>query len=195
MSYRVAFLSTVLIATAHLANAQTNLLQNPAADQQSQSWRAYQQATIEPCEPNNPCFVLRNGGYFLQDISVPEAAVGQFAVLIGRASAERVKPDGSITGLPYLYGYMMDGDDPRSGKIIEYLQGQGMSARNASENEWRTLSGIFKVPDGTKRIRLFLKQALAKDSPHDGSATRFDDVGVYLFKTKQEAQSFLDSRH
>ncbi len=195
MSFRVMFLSAMLMAAAQLANAQTNLLQNPAADQQSQSWRAYQQATIEPCKPNNPCFVLRNGGYFLQDVSIPADAVGQFALLIGRASAERVKPDGSITGLPYLYGYMMDGDDPRSGKIIEYLQGQEMMAHQVSENEWRTLSGIFKVPEGTKHIRIFLKQALAKDSPHDGTATRFDDVGVYLFQTKQEAQSFLDSRH
>jgi len=194
MSFRVLFLSAMLFTTAHLANAQTNLLQNPAADLQSESWRAYQKATIEPCAPNNPCFVLRNGGYFLQDISIPADAAGQYALLIARASAERVKPDGSVTGLPYLYGYMMDSTDPRSGKIIDYLQGQEMMARQATENEWRTLSGIFKVPDGTKSLRFFLKQGLAKDSPHEGSATRFDDVGVYLFKTKQEAQSFLDSQ-
>jgi len=195
MRFRVMFLSAMIIATVQLANAQTNLLQNPAADLQSESWRSYQKATVEPCAPNNPCFVLRNGGYFLQDISIPADGVGQYALLIARGSTERVNRDGSITGLPYLYGYMMDGDDPGGGKIIEYLQGQELSARNVAANEWRTLSGIFQVPDGTKSIRVFLKQALAKDSPHDGSATRFDDVGVYLFKTKQEAQSFLDSRH
>jgi len=194
MSFRGMCLLITLIATPNLVNAQSNLLQNPNGDLQSQSWRAYQKATVEACATNNPCFVLRNGSYFLQDINIPADAVGQYALLIARASTERVKPDGSITGLPYLYGYMMDSTDPGSGKIIDYLQGQEMLARHVTENEWRTLWGIFKVPDGTKSLRVFLKQALAKDSPHDGSATRFDDVGVYVFQTKQEAQAFLDSR-
>ncbi len=194
MSLRFLLLSASLLATAAVANAQANLLQNPNADKESQFWRGVQNAVVERCATDNPCFVIRNGGSFLQDITVSPDAVGQYAVLVARASTEHVKADGSITGLPYLYGYMMDAGDPRGGNIFEYLQGQELSARRIAENEWRTLWGIFQVPQGTGRIRIFLKQALAKDSPHDGSAARFDDVGVYLFPTKQEAQAFVNSR-
>jgi hypothetical protein len=50
---------------------------------------------------------------------------GHYALLIARASTERVNPDGSITGRPCLYGYMM----APGGKTVrfDYLQGQNMS--------------------------------------------------------------------
>ncbi len=35
------------------------------------------------------CFVLRGGGYFIQDVVIPEDAIGQYALLIGRAYTER----------------------------------------------------------------------------------------------------------
>jgi hypothetical protein len=194
MGFRLIFLVAVLAATGAFARAQSNLLQNPNADLQSQFWRAYGQATVESCATNNPCFVLRNGGYFAQDVNISSDAVGGYAVLAARASTERVNPDGSITGLPSLYGYMMDAGNPRGGRVFDYLQGQNMSARHVAKNEWVTLWGIFQVPEGTARIRVFLNQALARDVPHDGSATRFDDIGVYLFTTKQEAQSFVTNR-
>jgi hypothetical protein len=51
--------------------------------------------------------------------------------------------------------------------------------------------GIFEVPAGTKRIRFFLNHALANGVPHDGSAARFDNLGLYLFNRKEEAQVFV----
>jgi hypothetical protein len=189
------FFSAALIATATLVNAQSNLLQNPNADLQSQSWRVFGQATTESCATDNPCFVLRNGGYFIQDVNISSDAVGRYALLVARASTERVLADsGSITGLPSLYGYMMEAGEPRGGRVLAYLQGQNMSPLNVPKNEWVTLWGIFQVPDGTGRIRVFLNQALANGTPHNGSATRFDDVGVYFFPTKQDAQSFITAR-
>lgn len=58
-------------------------------------------------------------------------------------------------------------------------------------NEWVQLSGIFKVPEGANTIRFFLRQAERKGVPHNGSAARFDDLGLYLFATKEEAESFV----
>jgi hypothetical protein len=192
---RLATLALALIASATLLQGQTNLLKNPNADLQSQFWRSHGEATIETCATGNPCFVVRNGGYFLQDVALPGGAVGQYALLVGRGASERINSDGAITGLPYLYGYMMPEVSPRGGHILDYLQGQNMLAVPTRESEWVSMWGIFRVPEGTGAIRFFLNQALRNGVPHNGSAARFDDVGLYLFATEQEARAFVNARH
>ena len=177
------------------AGAQTeNLLQNPNADLEAQHWRAFGQATIEEVDGNR-LFVVRNGGHFLQDVVLPKGAVGKFAVLIGRGSSERINADGAITGLPYLYGYMMAPGNPDGGHIFAYLQGRRMLGSATFAGEWVKMWGVFKVPEGTGRIRFFLNQAASRDVPQNGSAARFDDLGLYLFATEEEAKSFAVSHH
>jgi hypothetical protein len=176
-----------------LANAQPrNLLQNPDGGHGTQGWLTFGQATVENVD-GNPGFVVRNGGYFIQDVNLSADAIGQYAVLIGRGSTERVNADGSITGQPYLHGYMMEPGQGTTGNVFAYLQGQKMSLLNMAKDEWMTLWGIFQVPPQTGRIRFFLNQAERKGVPQNGSAARFDDVGLYLFRTKEKAQSFVDS--
>ena len=41
-------------------------------------------------------------------MALPTGAVGQYVVMIGRAASERINSDGAITGLPSLYGFMMN---------------------------------------------------------------------------------------
>jgi hypothetical protein len=65
-----------------------------------------------------------------------------------------------------------------------------MLSSATSVGEWVKMWGIFKVPEGTGRIRFFLNQALRQGVPHNGSAARFDDLGLYLFPTEEEAKSF-----
>lgn len=179
-----------------ICNAQShNLLQNPNADQGSDFWRSFGAATVERATGNNLCFVVRNGGYFIQDVPVPDDAVGQYAVLIGRGATERINADGAITGLPYLYGYMMEQGSANGGVVLAYLQGQQMLADTKIRDEWVDLWGIFRVPERTKRIRFFLKQALRRGVPHNGSAARFDNLGLYLFATKEDAQAFVSQYH
>ena len=177
-----------------VVNAQTNLLKNPEANSQAQFWRTYGEARVETCADNSPCFVVRNGGYLIQDVALPDGSVGQYAVFIGRGASERINSDGAITGLPYLYGYMMNEVSPRGGIVLDYLQGQNMLSLTPRENEWVFLWGTFRVPEGTGAVRFFMKQAERKGLPHNGSAARFDDVGLYLFLTEQAARSFVNYR-
>jgi hypothetical protein len=181
------FLCLVTIPT----NAQTdNLLRNPQADVEAQHWRTSGQVAIEEVNGNR-CFVVRNGGSFSQDVTLPREVAGQYVVFIGRGSSERVNPDGSVTDLPYLYGYMLAGDEGRKERVLDYLQGRAMLGRSTFANEWVEMSGIFRVPEGATQIRFFLNQGLGRGVERDGSAARFDDVGLYIFPTEEEAKAFV----
>lgn len=170
------------------ASAQSdNLLQNPNADLKGQHWQATGEAAVEESNGEH-CFVVRNGGSFHQDVTLPQGAAGQYAVLTGRGSSERVNPGGSITDLPYLYGYMLSEGEGGRERVLDYLQ--GMLGRSTSANEWVVMRGIFKVPEGATKIRFFLNQALRRGDERDGSAARFDDLGLYIFPTRKEARAF-----
>src|SRR5215213_1702983 len=180
----------VLLSLSSFGMAQSpNLLLNPDADLGARSWRAVGKATVEVTTENNFCYVVRKGGSFFQDVELPDDA-GQYAVFVGRGATERINDGGAITGLPYLYGYMLAENKPDGGRILAYLQGQQMLARPGMQYEWVNMRGIFKVPEKTKRIRFFLNQALRSGVPHNGSAARFDNLGLYIFSTKEEAEAF-----
>jgi hypothetical protein len=189
---RYAALLFWLGLSAVSTNAQTNLLRNPNADEGAGYWRTYGQAKVEQTSDGNWRFVVRNGGHFWQDASLPEDSAGEYALLIGRASSERINSDGAITGLPYLYGYMMKGD-PSLGRINSYLQGQRMRCEAVKPNQWVTVWGIFEVPPGTGAIRFSLDQAERKGVPQNGSAAWFDDLGLYLFSSEAEGNAFVQA--
>jgi hypothetical protein len=175
-------------ADSSIATPPDNLLLNPTADLYAQSWQPNGVATVEE-HNGDRCFVVRSGGYFFQDVALPEKTEGQYLVLVGRGASERVNPDGAITGLPYLYGYMMSQD--KGGGILVYLQGQKMLGSSTQANTWMKMWGIFKIPTGTGKVRFFLKQALRQGVPHNGSAASFDDLGLYVFPTEDEAKAFV----
>src|ERR1044072_1468729 len=92
---RASLLFPLLCLAAVSAGAQTdNLLQNPKADLGAQHWRAFGQAAVEEVNGER-VFVVRNGGHFLQDVDLPQGAAGQYALLIGRGSSERINSDGA----------------------------------------------------------------------------------------------------
>jgi hypothetical protein len=180
------------LLTTSLTDAQSNnLLQNPSADDGANHWKAFGEAVVAQTPENGSHFMVRNKGSFQQDVTLSEDAFRKFALLIGRVSSERINGDGAITGLPYIYGYMMDGVNFGGGRILSYLQGQQMLCGARRENEWVMAWGIFQIPDGTGAIRFFLNQAERKDVPQNGSAARFDNLGLYLFDTEKEANDFV----
>lgn len=171
-------------------NAQTtNLLRNPNAENGASFWRAYGDVRVEQAAAGNWRFVVRNKGYFMQDVDLPDHSVGKYALLIGRSASERINADGAITGLPYLFGYIMT--NSTSERILSYLQSPEMLCSARKENEWVTLAGIFQVPGEARVIRFFLNQAERKNVPQNGSAAWFDDLGLYLFPTEAEARAFV----
>ncbi|HEU4434017.1 MAG TPA: hypothetical protein VFR51_11610 [Pyrinomonadaceae bacterium] len=184
-------LFVVVVSVSAAVNAQSNLLQNPDADRGGQSWRALGESEIETTTTNETHFLVRNGGYFLQDVELPKDAAGKYILFIGHGASERINADGAITGLPYLYGYLMRPPVPGEKEILAYLQGQQMLAQTNIQDEWVTMWGIFEVPEGTTKVRFFLNQALRAGVPHNGSAARFDHLGLYLFATRKEAQRFV----
>lgn len=72
MAKRLLGWTTLLLSfslTAPLTNGQSrNLLQNPNADLGAEYWRTTGEATVETTTGSNLCFVVRNGGYFYQDM-------------------------------------------------------------------------------------------------------------------------------
>ncbi|HEX8247629.1 MAG TPA: hypothetical protein VF599_05640 [Pyrinomonadaceae bacterium] len=170
--------------------AQKNLLLNPNADAESDFWRKSGQANVEEFN-GDKVFVVRNKGGFSQDIVLSEADANKYAVLIGRGSSERINADGAITGLPYLYVYFLNEHKP-DGSIIKYLQGKRTLLRIQVKDEWGVMFGVFQVPKGTTGVRFFLHQAERLDVPQNGSAARFDNLGLYLFETEEDALKFVN---
>ncbi|UCH95810.1 MAG: DUF4878 domain-containing protein [Candidatus Aminicenantes bacterium] len=164
-----------------------NLIKYPDARRFTRHWQTKGEVSIEKDaeEEDNYNFVIRYSGMIWQDVRIN--ADGRYALLISWASSERVNPDDDQTGFPYLYGYMLNKADPN--KINTYLQGEEMMLRPNNPNEWEVIYGIFKVPAGTGGIRLFLQQADGH-SPQNGSKARFDEPGVFLFDTEEQAQAF-----
>jgi hypothetical protein len=190
MKLRRVFLILVIFGVWTSASGQSaNLLKNTDADEGSEHWRAFDDAKVEQCPTGGPCFVLRGGGYFIQDVAIPEDSVGQYALLIGRAYSERTNRDDAVSVLPSLYGYMMNSGDPSGGRIYAYLSGQQMTGSVDSSTYWTQLWGVFRIKPGTGRIRLFLQQARQKGISHNGAITRFDDLGVYIFTTEAQART------
>lgn len=163
-----------------------NYIKDPYAYHCATAWQKKGQAACETSADGNPHFAIRYSGSFWQDAPIPESA-GRYVLLVARAASERAHPDDDQTGLPYLYGYMVNSRD--SYRFNAHLNGQQMMLKPSAANEWDTVWGVFEVPAETGAIRLFLQQADGRQ-PQNGSAARFDGIGVFLFESEAEARSF-----
>ena len=180
-----------LLVAVDTATAQAiNRLQNPTGEQGLQHWRAYGKGNVSSLQTGITCFVLGNVDYILQDVPITKDDVGMFAVLITRASTEGSNVDGSVAGWPSLYGYMMDPGNSTSGYVYEYFQDPSMGGQPKA-GAWEKLWGIYRVPEKTGRIRLFLFPGCKKANTQDNCTSRFRDAGIYLFGTQEEAKDFV----
>jgi WD40 repeat protein len=189
-------------AAAHVAKArrtqkperitllsQTNYLDNPNANQQQRFWRTSGDAGVEECAPGNPCFVTRWDGDLVGTATLPADAAGRYMLLIGSASAERAHAQGSDqTGEAYIHGYG-EGLDPNGG-LGKHYSARTLITRTREADTWSTLWGVFPVGEGIRKLSFEIRQADGS-SAKTGSASRFDDLGVYLFDTEQQAKAFV----
>lgn len=139
---------------------------------------------------------LRESGleksYVWKDVSVAGRG-GDTALFIAYTKAQRVDTRGTrtasdITGMPYLYGYAMNGQD----RILAYFQGQNMRHDAGNENVWDVSSGTFTLPNDTVKVRLFLKQAERRGTTKGDFEAWFYDPGVYVFDRSSDAQVAID---
>jgi hypothetical protein len=181
----------VLVLLAFLQTGPANILTNGDARQGNAGWKTegiVQGVARTETIADVSCFTVRSPGSFVQDVVLAPSAVGWYAAIVGRGQAERLNADGSITGLPYLYGMVITADRKH---FLGYWQGQQMLARPTYPGEWVAMSGVFRVPQGAAAISVQLKQAERKDSPQDGSAARFADVRMVLFPSEEAARAYV----
>lgn len=164
-----------------------NLIGDNNAAKPTPVWTSEGETRIEPGQDGNNVFAVRYGGSFWQEFKLEEST-GRFALLVAWASSERINPGGEQTGLPYLHGYMLSKD--ASTQTTKNLQGQQLMLSASSENEWGILYGIFEIPPDTGSIRFFMQQADGKQA-QNGSYARFDEPGIFIFDSEEEALKFM----
>jgi hypothetical protein len=165
-----------------------NLLINPSAEEDTSGWELTPRgATIEGCGTRNRCFTVRDRGQFIQVATLPPDSAGKFLLLVGFAQADRVELESGITDRPYLYGIIWSVEN----RALNYLQRGGPDLHTSSSPaEWQRLYSIYEVPPGAGRVMFQLGLAARKDIPQNGSAGRFDDVGMFLFGSADDARAF-----
>jgi hypothetical protein len=171
----------------HQVAVPDNLLTNPGAELGGVAWLAIGDAKVERWA-GNPCFTVRNGGVFAQEVPVPAASGGSYLVMLGRGASERIDEDGSFTGLPRLDGDMKTADQKR---LLGILTGQNMLGFPRAISEWTTMWGVFQVPAGVELVTFRMGQGRTLGVPHNGSAARFDDLALFLVATKTEADHIV----
>jgi WD40 repeat protein len=169
--------------------SQTNYLNNPNANQHQQFWKASGEVATADCGPGNPCFATRWDGKLVGTAELPADAVGQYMLLIGSAAAERAhEKTGDQTGEAYIHGYGESLDPKRV--LGKHYSARTLQTATRRPNTWVTIWGVFEVDEGIRKINFEIRQSDGR-SAKTGSASRFDDLGVYLFDTEQEAESFV----
>ena len=163
-----------------------NLLQNPDGSAGAVGWLRAGDAAMGGADYDG-VFVVRNGGSLQQRVDLPPGSAGKFLVVLGRASSERVNADGSITGRPYLSGMIHAGTGPQ---VLAYLQGESMRLRTDEVNRWGAVSGVFPIAEGAGSVSIKMGQGERVGDPQNGSAARFDDLGLFVLATEAEARAF-----
>jgi WD40 repeat protein len=169
--------------------SQTNYLNNPNANQHQQFWKASGEAAIEECGPGNPCFATRWDGQLVGTAELPADATGKYMLLIGSAAAERAhEKSGDQTGEAYIHGY---GESLDPNLVLgKHYSARTLQTDTRYANTWSTIWGVFEVGEGIRKINFEIRQSDGR-SAKTGSASRFDDLGVFLFDTAQQAESFV----
>lgn len=169
---------------------ETNHLANPAANQGETGWRKSGNAAIEACVPGNPCFVTRYDGQFVGSASLPADSEGRFLLLLGRASSERVHPAGSQdqTGEAYIRGF---GEAEAPWVAGEQYSADTLKTETHATDRWSMLWGVFPIGREIRRVQFEIRQADGH-SAKDGSASRFDDLGVFVFDSAEQARDFAE---
>jgi len=169
-----------------IVEGKKNLLGDTNAGRITPLWRMKGDTSFASDDQGN-MFVIKYSGMFYQDVPLKDDMIGKYALLIAWASTSRYEGPHDQTGLPYIYGYMMNKTD--GNKINAYLKDQLTLLQPAGLDTWGVIWGIYEIPPDTGSIRFFMQQADGK-SAQNGSEARFSGPGVFIFGTEAEAKAF-----
>lgn len=190
---RMVSLIVVLLGVASASGQSNNLLKNANGNEGLQSWLVNGNGSISECIGLGRCFSIWQDGFVYQDVDVSEATAGTFAVFIGFASIEEPTRDARLLGHPYLYGYFMSAGDLRNATVLSRPNGQEMANHPNVNGEWVKQYGVFKVPDQTGRIRIFMRSGCAKTASSVSCVSHFRAPGVFIFSNEDEARAFIST--
>jgi len=191
---RALMLVSIALAMAAATYSQPpNLLLNRNADEGGERWRFFfEGASVEHGPGRNPHFALRNGLSIIQIVRLPQGSAGKYAVLIGRASSDKAD-NATRKGLPVLFADTRAEFEPGQYTVTSTpVDHQWMPPRSARPEEWVTVTGRFQIREGTVAIKFGI--GISGDperKPATRPAARFDDLGLYLFGTEEEADLFV----
>jgi hypothetical protein len=190
---RIGSLMILWLAVASASAQSNNLLKNPNGDEGLQSWLVSGNGSISDCVGLGKCFSIWQDGFIYQDVDVSETAAGTFAVFIGFASIEEPTQEARLLGHPYLYGYFMTAGELRKATVLSRPNGQEMANHPSTNGEWVKQYGVFKVPDKTGRIRIFLRSGCSKTASSVSCVSHFREPGVFIFSNEDEARAFINT--
>ena len=182
---KVWILICFLFATITVG-AQTNLLLNGQADSKTEHWRV-DETTVEETK-GNKFFAVRNYGHFEQIVELPDEAIGKYALFIGLVNYKRIYAEGlATTNPPFIYVYMVESGASSYGKDIR--------DNTKDKNEWSAIYTIFQVPKEKSKnlMKCLVYPGRIEKTQNNDSAVRFDNLGLYLFETEEEALKFAKS--
>ena len=183
-----------LLALAGSAAAQSNnLLRNANSDEGLQFWHVFGNTVINDCAGDGKCFSMSQDAFVYQDVEIAASPDPTYAVLIGFSRIEQPNVDAKQLGHPYLYGYFMDSTNARNAKIISNLNGQEMGATPTASGQWTRDYGIFKVAEGTRSIRIFMRSGCPKSGSSATCTSNFRRPGIFLFTSEEEANAFVST--
>ena len=182
-----AVLIAVLTPCVVYSQGPVNLVANPTAEFGSFGWRVDGEAAADEFDGNR-CFILRNGARLTQAVKLPAGSAGKFALFIAHTIGDRTDRPDDITDRPYLNGLTLSADGRR---ILLHNQAPTMGSLAIPPGQWGKSWGVFEIPKGASSIIYQLAQGSRRGTARDGSAARFDDVGLFVFDTRQAAVAFV----
>lgn len=136
-------------------------------------------------DSGNPAFTSRNGAYIDQVVLLSDQP-GSLAVLVGITASQTV-----VAGqMGYMVGHFNDIDDPSL--VITPFDLPTLKSQSTTPNEWVVLSGYLPISPRAGSLRVFLDVVEDLNAPQDAPLTWFDDIGLFIVDTEQEAIDIID---
>ena len=188
---KIAVPLTILMMLGFAVAQSNNLVRNPDGDDGLRSWRVSGNAAASDCISLGKCFAINQDAFVYQDVDLPDNVTGMYALFISLASIEQSNT--TARGRAYTHGYFMTGGELRKATILANLSGQEMESPPTTNGQWVKQFGVFRVPEQTGRIRIFLRSGCGKAENSIDCVTHFRRAGIFLFGSEDEAKAFVSS--